>query len=425
MWRRVPYVLLWAAALSAQTDPNSDALLARIQAKARENLARLPDYVCVQTVERAHRARAREEFKVLDTLRLQVALIGGREQFAWLDARKFEDLELRDMVGKGAIGTGNFALHAKHVFQPLVAEFKARGEATQQGRPALRYDYEVPWENSSYRIRNPPHDEVVAFRGTIFVDAETLDLLRLEVQADEIPQELGLDRVATIVEYSRARIGALDHLLPMTSELTMVGLDGTESRNRTRLGDCRRYMTESKMSFDAPPDSPPAPVESAAEPDLAARLTLDLSLDSEIVLESAAVGDPIRAVLARPLKNGEQVLAPAGSVALGNIVRLEKQGVPFDHYEISLEFHTLETSSTRYEYSATMTDAGPAPGLIRQVKRLNPTFTRQRKARMDILVREVARGQGVLHWDAKHGRIRKAFRMRWLVDEVRVATRQE
>ena len=63
-----------------------------------------------------------------------------------------------------------------------------------------------------------------------------------------------------------------------------------------------------------------------------------------------------------------------------------------------------------------MTDVGPSPGLLRQAKRLDPTFTRQRKAKMDILVREVPRGQGVLHWDAKHGRIRKGFRMRWLVE---------
>ena len=143
---------------------------------------------------------------------------------------------------------------------------------------------------------------------------------------------------------------------------------------------------------------------------------MELSLDADLPLETAGVGDPIRAVLVRPLKDGERVVAPTGAVALGNIVRLEKQGQPFDHYEIAFEFHTLESSQGRYEFSATMTDAGPATGLIRQAKRLNPTFTRQRKAKMDILVREVPRGQGVLHWDAKHGRIRKGFRMRWLVE---------
>src|ERR1700730_11603692 len=134
MCRWAPYALLWAAILSAQQDREPDALLARIQAKVREDLARLPDYICVQTVERAHRAKAREEFKLLDTLRLEVALIGNRERFAWLDASRFDDRELREMVGKGALATGTFRLHTKHVFEPRVAEFKAAGETIHQGR---------------------------------------------------------------------------------------------------------------------------------------------------------------------------------------------------------------------------------------------------------------------------------------------------
>jgi len=286
--------------LNRAASPDSDALLARIQAKAGENLARMPDYVCVQTVERAQRATAKENFKLLDTLRLQVALIGNKEQYAWLDARKFEDRELRDMVGRGAIGTGNFALHTKHVFEPKVAEFKVRGEVTHEGRRALRYEYEVPWDNSSYRIRNPPHEEVVPFRGSFLVDAETLDLLRLEVHSDEIPPELGLDRVSTTLEYARAKIGTMECLLPKSSELTMVGLDGTESRNRTKLGDCRQYVTESKLSFEAPPPDTPAPAPSVEPPELPGRMTMDLSLDAELILETAGVGDPVRAVLARP-----------------------------------------------------------------------------------------------------------------------------
>lgn len=425
MCRRVSYALFWAATLSAQQDPVPDALLARVRNKVSQDVSRLPDYVCVQTVERAHRATAREEFKLQDTLRLEVALIGNRERFAWLDARRFEERELRDMVGNGAIGTGNFALHTKHVLQANVAEFRARGEVDHQGRRALRWDYEVPWDKSGYRIRMPPHEDVVGFRGSFLVDPETLDLLRLEVHADEIPEELGLDRASTILEYAHVTIGALDCVLPKSSELVMVGLDGAESRNRTELGGCRQYASESTLSFDAPRPANLTLPDETASPDKRAlnvqgRLTMELSLDSEIALATAAVGDPIRAILVRPLRNGDQILAPEGSVAVGNIVRLDKQGQPFDHYDIALEFHTLETNQTQYEYSATMADAGPAPGLIRVAKKFNPTFTRQRKARMEILVREVQHGQGVLQWDAKHDRIRKALRMRWLVDNLQV-----
>ncbi|HTM50978.1 MAG TPA: hypothetical protein VL285_19915 [Bryobacteraceae bacterium] len=417
----IAWPLLWAAVASAQTDGTPDPMLARIQERVLERLARLPDYVCVQTVERAHRASAKEPFKPIDTLRLQVALINGKEQYAWLDARRFDDRELRDLVGRGAVGTGIFALHTRHVFQPKIAEFKARGEETREGRRVLRYDYEVPWENSAYRVRNPPHEEVVAFRGSALIDAETLDLLQLVVSSDEIPQEIGMDRISTTLEYGRSMIGAQECVLPTASEMTIAGLDGTESRNRTKLGECRQYTTESKLTFEEPASEAAAPSEKEEESEAAQRLTMELALESDIALETAVVGDPVRAVLSRPLKDGDKVWAPAGSVALGNIVRLEKQGQPFDHYEIAMEFHSIESAAGRLEYSATMTQAGPAPGLIRQAKKLNPTFTRQRRARMEILVREVPKGQGVLHWEAKHARIRKAFRMRWLVHEIRPA----
>ena len=207
----------------------------------------------------------------------------------------------------------------------------------------------------------------------------------------------------------------------------MVGLDGGESRNRTELGSCRQYQAESNLSFEEQPPLTSSSVPEKKEeptPAVPQRLTMEVSLESDIELDAAAVGDRVRAVLVRPLKNAERILAAEGSVVVGNIVRLEKQGQPFEYYEIALEFHALETNQARYEYSATMTDAGPAAGLIRQAKRLDPSFTRQRKARMDILVREVRRGQGVLQWNPKHGRVlRKGLRMRWLVDELRVASR--
>src|SRR5438552_3796427 len=56
MCRWASCALLWAAILSAQQDGEPDALLARIQSRVREDLARLPDYVCVQTVDGAHGA---------------------------------------------------------------------------------------------------------------------------------------------------------------------------------------------------------------------------------------------------------------------------------------------------------------------------------------------------------------------------------
>src|SRR6184192_2261693 len=92
-------------------------LLSRIRLSMSQNLKRQPNYTCVETVERSRRAGATRKFQLQDTLRLEVALVDGKEMFAWPGSRNFEDTDLRNMVTTGAIGNGNFALHARSIFE--------------------------------------------------------------------------------------------------------------------------------------------------------------------------------------------------------------------------------------------------------------------------------------------------------------------
>ncbi len=46
-----------------------------------------------------------------------------------------------------------------------------------------------------------------------------------------------------------------------------------------------------------------------------------------------------------------------------------------------------------------------------------PAFNKKRMNRSSVLVRETSREQAVLYWDARHPRIKKGFRMRWLTEE--------
>ncbi|MBM3774782.1 MAG: hypothetical protein FJW37_06405 [Acidobacteria bacterium] len=406
---------LWAAAavLGAQAPDGPDALLERIQRKMAQNLNRLPDYVCLQTVERSRRQSPAGSYQPLDTLRVEVGLVGNRELYSWPDSSGFEDKELAEMIGRGVVGTGHFALLAKHVFLSRVAEFTWKGEDLLNGRAAVRFDYQVPRNLSSYRIRVPPNEAVVGFHGSVWVAPDTLDLVRLEVRSNEIPEPLGMAEAVSIMDYARAPIGNSDFLLPQASELRLVTLSGEENRNRGEFTGCRQYRSESSLSFDEPSAQTGKP---PGAPTLPPGSEIELSLDQEIDPEAAALGDSVRAVLARPLRQGQQVIAPEGAAVLGRVVRVEKQVLPFPHYIVALQFHTLDLGASQSRFLATMEDAGPAPGLIRQKKRLDPTFTRRRSARMDILVNEQQPGQGVIHWDARQQRIRRGLKMRWRVD---------
>src|SRR5947209_13623252 len=68
----------------AQQDLSPELLLlARIKVKMAENLDHLPNYTCEQTIERSRRRAPSRKFELLDTVRLEVALVEGKELYGW------------------------------------------------------------------------------------------------------------------------------------------------------------------------------------------------------------------------------------------------------------------------------------------------------------------------------------------------------
>jgi hypothetical protein len=415
MDRRPLFACVCVAAATTLCAQPTD-LLPRFQASVKETLRRLPDYNCIETIARFRRSPPGPDFQPLDTLRLQVGLIDGRERYTWPDAARFDDRELRDLVGRGVIGTGNFAAHVQHVFLSPATRFNGPTAVGLHNRAAARFDYDVPVEYSRYKLRVAPEEAEVGVHGSFWIDLQTLDLLRLEVQADEIPPELGMSSVSEVMDYARLPIHDSNFLLPTSSQLTMVALDGEEHRNEITFTECHQFRADSNINFDAADAVPPSPVSRhpAAPVAFPSSVLVELTLDSDIDPEKATLGDPIRARVARPVRDGAEIIAPEGSMVRGRLIRLERAAQPFEHYVVGLEFHTLEAADNRFDFFATMQDAGPAPGLLRQAKGIDPVFTRRRTGRFDILVREKPRGEGILHWDAKHPQIRRGLKMRWL-----------
>jgi hypothetical protein len=402
---------------AADTDPA--AMLQKFRARLQSVLDQLPDYTCLQSIDRARRPSASTAFQTLDSIRVQVGLISGEERFSWPDSQRFNDLELREMVGRGVVGTGSFALHVRHVFLSPGTRFTDKGPSEARGQKAVQYDFELPVEHSRYKLRMPPHEAEVGVRGSFWFVPESLELLKLIVVADEIDPDLGVMEVAHQIEYDRLPIGDGSFLLPVAARLSLIDLNGEEHRNDSTFRDCRQYRAESKLTF-AGEENEPAPAVAAEAPspspgaiELPPNVSMELTLTSELVPEKAALGDTIGAAIAKPVVRENQVLVPQGAAVFGRVVRIEKEATPFPHYVVGLEFHTIEAGGKKIDLYATMDDAGPAPGLLRQTKRMDPVFTKRRTKRFDMLVREKPRGQGILRWDAKHEKMKPGLRMLW------------
>ncbi|MBI4891311.1 MAG: hypothetical protein HY821_11855 [Acidobacteria bacterium] len=315
---RLGAVLLAAGLLPAQQYDSKAPLtpdmilLGRIQYVVGLSLSKLPNFTCVETIERSQRVPGSKKHQLLDNVRLEVALVDGKELYAWPGARKFEDRDLTDMVGGGAIGTGDFALHAKSIYLSGNTKFTYLGLDQAAGRKAHKFHYSVSIDNSRYLMRYGGSEGFVGYQGDVWNDADTLEIIRIEMTIDDIPRQIPLKTGSKSIEYAPAEIGGATFVLPRSMDMTLEALNGGESRNRAVFTSCRQYTGESTLIFDEPPpDEKPKAAQVVLT--LPAGLTVNLRLLKTIDLSKGAMGDLVEFEVTKDTAKGERVWLHKGT----------------------------------------------------------------------------------------------------------------
>jgi hypothetical protein len=329
----------------AQTDlPPSVILLSKIKSKAAQDFGELPSFTCLETISRAERRSSSASLRFLDAVRLEVAQAGGRELFSWPGDRKFTDHRPKQIIGIGLTSTGEFTSHVQTVLLGRNAQIQYAGEEDLHGKMAARYDYSVASFVSGYRMSVRGQSAIVATRGVFWADRNTLELLRLTVEAVDIPPELGVRSATTQIEYAPVRMGAQRILLPQSASLVMIDRDGSESRNETTFTHCRRFIADSAISFsDAPATGAASAGTRAALDDVTVppgskfAIRLRKPIDSTITV----IGDPIEAILQNDVSQKGQIIVSKGSVISGRVRMLEHYTTPKEYFVVGLEFTEL------------------------------------------------------------------------------------
>ena len=401
-------LVLVAAPAAAPGDdlPPDVLLLARFKEKIRQDLARIPNYTCLESMQRFERQRPSQSFVPVDTVRLEVSNVAGKELFAFPGARTFEDKDVASFVAGGAVANGVFSLFLHNLFGHDTIVFQSRGEDRLDGRRAVRYDFRVPQFLSFYTIRVDHASTLVAFRGSFWFDPATLDLLRLDISGADLPAELGLAQAGNSIRYTRARIGESTILLPARAELVLEKVSGQTNRNLVEFSQCREYQTESTISFAPPPEpAPELPSAPVRVVELPAGLVVPIELEAAIDSRKASVGDPLQArVLADVRYNGDQTL-PKGAVLTGRIRRLE-HSTSQDLFEVGVEFTAVEWNGVRAPFFAQLVD------IDNQFTRISQLVTSLEEGRGQVMLRQV-RGAWLFYMRGARFRIAPGLHMVW------------
>ena len=119
-------LIVLASALPCPAGENDEAwldLLVRASEQMRDGMKRMPNFTCTEKIERRTYSGEARRCEHLDRVRLAVAVIGGKELFAWPGDASFDTRDPVDIIGGGPIGTGDFIGFARTVFSSDAATY--------------------------------------------------------------------------------------------------------------------------------------------------------------------------------------------------------------------------------------------------------------------------------------------------------------
>jgi hypothetical protein len=339
--------------IAQSTVPQEVVQLARIKHDMSEVLAKVPNYICTETIERSVRKRGAPQFRVTDALRLNVAFIGGKEVYSWHGAQRIDRSDPIRLVGSGVMSTGEFATHARAVFHDNAATFRYIGAETWRGQAALRWDYSIPYLFSGWALNDDLATTRVASNGSFRVSAKSLDLLHLEIDASEIEAGFPMSAAHTSIEYAKVHLGSRFVLVPQSTTLLVTESDGSQYRNQGQFSQCHEYGAEAAISFDDPGLKPTSNDETR-ESRLPPNMWLDLTLESPIDSDVAREGDEIIARIDHDIRSKQKVIVPKGALVRGRIRRMEKHETPRFYFVVGIEFVEIEFDHQRVVFIANL-----------------------------------------------------------------------
>jgi hypothetical protein len=153
----------------------------------------------------------------------------------------------------GATSSGEFGSMMQQIFEKESgATFQWLRWATLRGKRAHVYSYRVPQPNSQWHLNYERKQEViVGYSGLIYVDRDTGMILKVTLEAENVPPSFPISQASTALDYDYVKIGDQTHLLPLKAEIRMRTAK-LLTRNLVEFHLYRKFGADTSITFDTP-----------------------------------------------------------------------------------------------------------------------------------------------------------------------------
>lgn len=229
-------------------------VLNEVRDYAQNYIRSLPDFICTQVTRRYVDPRGQDSWIMQDVVTAQVSYADQRENYklVMVNDRAVMDRPLESLGG--TTSTGEFGSMLRDIFsRKSETSFDWDHWATLRGKRSYVFSYRVPLAASEYRIQYERMDPVVVgYHGLIYVDKQTEKVLRITLQAEDIPPAYPVQAAGTVLDYDYTKIGDRDYLLPLKA-VVRLRHDRYMTRNEVEFRLYRKFGAEATITFTPDP----------------------------------------------------------------------------------------------------------------------------------------------------------------------------
>jgi hypothetical protein len=225
------------------------ALIEKARDAAGNFLTSLPNYVVQEYTTRYVSEGHPVSWRAQDVVSADVVYEDHKERY---EKVAINGKPTKKPEESGAWSTGEFGTILEDLFSPATAaKFRFVRTSTAQRREAAMYDFTVEQPRSHWTIQVPGQLTRPAYKGSVWVDKETARVLRIEMQAIEIPKEFPEDTVEAALDYDFVSLGTQKFLLPVRSEVLSCQRGSSVcEKNVIEFRNYKKFTGESNIKFE-------------------------------------------------------------------------------------------------------------------------------------------------------------------------------
>jgi hypothetical protein len=210
----------------------------------------LPDFICTQVTRKYIGQTGQDGFYPAATVMENLTYFDQQEHYK-VTMVNDHSVDLSHEAVGGATSTGDFGSLLKSTLWPkanALIEFDHWGRL--RGNDCYVFSYRISSGNSDWSVGFGRSERIiVGYRGLIYVEKKAHKILRITLEATDIPPSFPVQEASDTLDYGYQNLSGNEFLLPLKARVLMRH-NRERSRNDIEFRLYRKYSADAKIEFN-------------------------------------------------------------------------------------------------------------------------------------------------------------------------------